>query len=116
MSPVATVVIYCFSLGNWCEAPGTHRLGQFMSDAWIRCPVGLLCKLCGRSLGSVMKPFMLSIFVESLRQGGSFLLVTSKQCEVQLQTGAASPKIVGVKPKLWLTAAVVLPPHTWTKV
>ena len=36
--------------------------------------------------------------------------------QVALQTGAGVAKITGLKPKLFLTAAVKLPPNTWTKV
>lgn len=36
--------------------------------------------------------------------------------QVTLQTGAGDAKIVASKPKLFLTATVVLPPQTWVKV
>lgn len=36
--------------------------------------------------------------------------------EVWVQAGSGPAKIAGVKPKVYLTAAVKLPPQTWTKV
>ena len=36
--------------------------------------------------------------------------------KVELQTGAASPKILGIKPKMYLTGSVQIPPNTWLKM
>ncbi|CAK9043568.1 FO synthase subunit 1 [Durusdinium trenchii] len=36
--------------------------------------------------------------------------------DVEFQTGSTNPKIVGLKPKIYLTGKIALPPNTWTKL
>lgn len=43
-------------------------------------------------------------------------LLLTMAFEVEFQTGSTNPKIVGLKPKIYLTGKIALPPNTWTKL
>ena len=60
-------------------------------------------------------------FTKRILAGGAVSICTSIMIavcsrEVKVQTGSGAAKIFGVKPKIYLTASVVLPPDSWAKV
>ena len=92
---------------------GMAQLVRHMLATWTSCQRLLIAVWYGRLGISFQHCLRVGAFEKFHLARGT---VTKYSCQVALQTGAGLAKITGLKPKLFMTAAVKLPPNTWTKV